>query len=90
MAQLDPFLRAMIEKGARALVLQGGATPSFDFPEGPRPVSRTVLDDQRILALIGELAGPEAVAQLESQGAVSLPLETSAAISDRAFRPFLR
>lgn len=59
MAQLDPMLAALCERGAKSLELVEGARPVFRFAEGDRPVSQAVLNRAQILKLVGELAGPE-------------------------------
>ncbi len=57
MAQLDRFLAAMSEYKAEALVLEQDRVPAFRFVSGTKPVSRQVLDTERILTLISELTG---------------------------------
>jgi twitching motility protein PilT len=57
MAQLDRFLAAMTEYKAEALVLEQDRAPAFRFQSGTKPVSRQVLDTERILGLIAELTG---------------------------------
>ena len=57
MAQLDRVLAAMTEYKAEALVLEQDRAPAFRFQSGTKPVSRQVLDTERILGLIAELTG---------------------------------
>jgi len=57
MAQLDRFLAAMTEYKAEALILEQDCAPAFQFGSGNKPVSRQVLDCERILALVSEVAG---------------------------------
>jgi twitching motility protein PilT len=57
MAQLDRFLAAMSEYKAEALILEQNRAPAFRFDGGTKPVSRQVLDTERILGLIAELTG---------------------------------
>jgi hypothetical protein len=61
MAQLDRFLAAMSEYKAEALVLEQDRPPAFRFVSGTKPVSRQVLDTDRILTLISELTGEQFV-----------------------------
>ncbi len=58
MAQIDTMLRALADRGARELCLREGAQPSFSFPDGDRPVSKTALSRAQIVTLISELAQP--------------------------------
>ena len=64
MAQLDRFLAAMSEYKAEALVLEQNRAPAFRFVSGTKPVSRQVLDTDRILTLISELTGEQFTADL--------------------------
>ena len=59
MAQLDRFLAAMSEYKAEALILEQNRAPAFRFDSGTKPVSRQVLDTERILGLISELTGTQ-------------------------------
>ncbi len=61
MAQLDPMLRALVDRGAGSLELAEGGRPTFRFPQGDRPVSQAVLSRAQILTLVGELSGKPVV-----------------------------
>jgi twitching motility protein PilT len=50
------MLRALADRGARALSFREGEQPAFSFPDGDKPVSRTALSRAQILTLITELA----------------------------------
>ncbi len=62
--QLDTMLRALVERGARELLLREGSQPAFRFAEGDRPVSRLVLNRAQIVTLVRELAPGESTRQL--------------------------
>ena len=64
MPQLDAMLRALAERGARELRLREGNRPVFQFAEGDRPVSQTVLQRAQIVSLVTELAGKGDAARL--------------------------
>ena len=59
MAQLDPLLKALLDRGADELVLSDGLQPSFRFGDDLRPVSPRVLTGAQILMLVSEIAGAE-------------------------------
>ena len=55
MPQLDAMLRALADRGARELIFQEGAIPTFRYADGDKPVSRAALSRGQILTLITEL-----------------------------------
>ena len=56
MPQLDPLLKAMVDRKASELVLSDGRQPVLRFETGPRPVSPKVLRWAQISALLAELS----------------------------------
>ena len=71
MAQLDRFLSALSEYQAEALILEENRAPAFRFLSGTKTVSKQVLDSQKILALIAELAETDVLASYRSDGTAS-------------------
>ena len=66
MAQLDPLLKALVQRGAAELVLKDGKQPAFRQPDGQlKAVSPKTLARPQILALLGEIAGPLDAAKLK-------------------------
>jgi len=57
-AQLDPMLRALADRGARELTFKEGAQPAFRFPDGDKPVSKAALSRAQIVTLVSELGNP--------------------------------
>ena len=57
MAQLDTMLRALADRGAAELCIKEGAQPTFEYPNGDKPVSNSVLSRSQIVSLITELRG---------------------------------
>jgi twitching motility protein PilT len=49
------MLRALADRGARELIFQEGAIPTFRYADGDKPVSRAALSRAQILTLITEL-----------------------------------
>jgi len=56
-AQLDTMLRALADRGAAELCIKEGAQPTFEYPNGDKPVSNSVLSRSQIVSLITELRG---------------------------------
>jgi twitching motility protein PilT len=56
LAQLDPLLKALIERQAQELVLSDGRQPVFRLGEERKPVSQQVLTRSQITALLAELS----------------------------------
>ncbi len=71
MAQLDRFLSALTEYSAEALVLEENHPPAFRFLSGTKSVSKQVLDAERILALVTELASPQVLRAFRDDGTAS-------------------
>ncbi len=69
MAQLDPMLRALAERGAKELVLAEGTRPTFRFPDGDKFVSQAVLNRAQIVSLLGEIAGEDGARLADGQPA---------------------
>jgi twitching motility protein PilT len=55
-AQLDPLLKALVERQAQELVLADGRQPAFRLGEELKPVSQQVLTRSQIAALLAELS----------------------------------
>ena len=68
MAQLDPMLRALADRGARELQLREGAQPTLRFVEGDKPVSPTALTRAQIIKLVSELSAGGEAARLQDGG----------------------
>lgn len=71
MAQLDRFLSALTEYQAEALILEENQAPAFRFLSGTKTVSKAVLDVERILALVTELADRDVIESYKSEGTAS-------------------
>jgi twitching motility protein PilT len=71
MAQLDPFLAALSEYRAEALVLEQDRAPAFRFLSGIKAVSKQVLKAERILKLVKELSSKETLEEFEKDGTSS-------------------
>ena len=56
MAQLDPLLKALVDRNAQELVLSDGQRPAFRYGQELRSVSQTALNRAQIAALITELS----------------------------------
>jgi twitching motility protein PilT len=63
------MLRALADRGARELFFKEGATPTFRYPEGDKPVSRAALSRAQILTLITELTDAREGGALRRGGA---------------------
>jgi twitching motility protein PilT len=66
MPQLDKFLSALVSHGASALHLAADDVAKLDIANVARPVTKQVLTATQLLALLREVAPPEAIRQLES------------------------
>ena len=64
MPQLDRLLTAMAGHRAEALLLREGAFAEFEIAGVRRPVTKTVLSGPQVLALLVEVAPPEAATAL--------------------------
>jgi twitching motility protein PilT len=65
-AQLDPLLKALVERNARELVLAEGECAAFRIDGELRPVSQKPLSRSQIAALLAELSGHVEASQLTS------------------------
>jgi twitching motility protein PilT len=70
-AQLDPLLKALVDRGASELVLGDGLQPSFRFGDDLRPVSPRVLSRAQIDLLVSEIAPADLASTLASGGPAS-------------------
>ena len=75
MAQLDRFFGVLVEKDARELRLAAGRAPVFVFPDGPRAASSARPSGPQVLALLGEILPPEALATFQQTGYLAATLE---------------
>jgi twitching motility protein PilT len=66
MPQLDKFLSALVSHGANALHLAADDVAKLDIANVARPVTKQALTATQLLALLREVAPPEAIRQLES------------------------
>jgi twitching motility protein PilT len=66
MPQLDKFLSALVSHGASALHLAADDVAKLDIANVARPVTKQALTATQLLALLREVAPPEAMRQLES------------------------
>jgi twitching motility protein PilT len=66
MPQLDKFLAALVSHGANALHLAADDVAKLDIANVARPVTKQSLTATQLLALLREVAPPEAMRQLES------------------------
>jgi twitching motility protein PilT len=66
MPQLDKFLSALVSHGASALHLAADDVAKLDIGSVARPVTKQALTATQLLALLREVAPPEAMRQLES------------------------
>ncbi len=73
MARLDRLIQVMHEQRAEALQLTVGQPASLVTNGSTRALTREPLSDSQILALLREIASPEAAGQLGSGGTVSFP-----------------
>jgi len=71
MAQLDRFLSALSEYQAEALILEQDRAPAFRFLSGTKTVSKAMLDADKILALVTELADPNVIDTYREDGTAS-------------------
>ncbi len=73
MAALDKILDSMVARGATLFSLRAGEIPLFHTPRGTQPVGSNPLAEERVLAYLRELAGPQERGALESREAVTFP-----------------
>jgi twitching motility protein PilT len=66
MPQLDKFLSALVSHGASALHLAADDVAKLDIANVARPVTKQALTATQLLALLREVAPPEAMRQLEN------------------------
>jgi twitching motility protein PilT len=66
MPQLDKFLSALVSHGASALHLAADDVAKLDIANVARPVTKQALTSTQLLALLREVAPPEAMRQLET------------------------
>ena len=71
MAALDRILESMAGRGAGLFTLKTGEAPLLHAGRGAQPVGSGPLAEERVLAYLRELAGPEERAALETRAAVS-------------------
>jgi twitching motility protein PilT len=71
MPQLDKFLSALVSHGASALHFAADDVAKLDIANVAQPVTRQALTATQLLALLREVAPPEAMRQLESGQQVS-------------------
>ncbi|HEY2067765.1 MAG TPA: type IV pilus twitching motility protein PilT [Gemmatimonadaceae bacterium] len=65
MAHLDRLLSVMVSQHATALRLDEGALAELEIAGATRPMTKTPLTGQQVLALLREIAPPDAAAQLD-------------------------
>jgi twitching motility protein PilT len=66
MPQLDKFLSALVSHGANALHLAADDVAKLDIANVARPVTKQALTATQLLALLREVAPPDAMRQLEN------------------------
>src|SRR5688572_12400542 len=66
MAQLDRLLAAMVSNKAESLVLEDGDFVKVEVGGQLRPLTKTALSGPQILALLKEIASPEAQKNLDA------------------------
>jgi twitching motility protein PilT len=71
MAQLDRLLSVMVSNRANALVLNEGDVAQLEVPGGIRPVTKQPLTSQQVIALLREIAPPDASAKLDAGDAAT-------------------
>jgi twitching motility protein PilT len=65
MAHLDRLLSVMVSQRATALRLDEGALAELEIAGATRPMTKTPLTGQQVLALLREIAPPDVAAQLD-------------------------
>jgi twitching motility protein PilT len=71
MPQLDRLLSVMVSQRASALRLDEGELAELEIAGDKRPVTKTPLTGPQVVALLREIASPEAAAALEAQRAAT-------------------
>jgi Tfp pilus assembly ATPase PilU len=66
MAQFDRLLAAMVSNKADALVLEDGDLVKVERGGQLRPLTKSPLSNQQIIALLKEIGSPDAQKQLEA------------------------
>ena len=74
MAKLDVYLRSIRQLGAQGAVLTSGQAVTLRFPTGDRHATQITSHDQ-LVALVREIAPPEAIDQLDRTRPASFELE---------------
>ena len=66
MPQLDRLLSVMVSQRATALKLHESELAELEIAGAPRPMTKTALTSQQVVALLREVAPPDAVALLDA------------------------
>src|SRR5450631_3996867 len=66
MAQLDRLLSVMVSQRASALRLDEGELAELEIGGAKRPVTKTPLTGPQVIALLREIAPPDAAASLDA------------------------
>jgi twitching motility protein PilT len=75
-AQLDRFFQVLVERGAQELRLRSGEAPVFIFGGEPKPASSARPTGQQLLALLGEVVGPDQLAELRESGELACAIQS--------------
>ncbi|MFQ5599710.1 MAG: type IV pilus twitching motility protein PilT, partial [Candidatus Krumholzibacteriia bacterium] len=72
---IDPFLEALADHGAGALILIPGERPTLRHGSAEKTISRQTVATPHLTALLLEAGGPELCEEIESRGAATWTVE---------------